>query len=91
MNDMFSNLKAISCETVIGLTNGTSSANRFVMGKKISMMGLVGLSLAGCVQIAAPDKPIVINLNLAIGISGEVKVKLDQASKKLIDEKPEIF
>jgi uncharacterized Fe-S center protein len=43
----------------------------------------------GCVQVQAPDKPIVINLNIAI--RQDVVVSLDKASKKVIEENPEIF
>jgi YnbE-like lipoprotein len=46
-------------------------------------------SLSGCVQVTAPDKPIVINLNIAI--RQEILYKLDAASKKVIEENPEIF
>ena len=50
---------------------------------------LTGLLLSGCVQVTAPDKPIVINLNIAI--RQEVLLRLDQASKKVVEENPEIF
>jgi hypothetical protein len=49
--------------------------------------GLTGLT--GCVQVTAPDKPIVINLNIAI--RQEVLIRLDAASKKVTEENPEIF
>ncbi|MFN3818081.1 YnbE family lipoprotein [Blastomonas sp.] len=45
--------------------------------------------LAGCVTIAAPDKPIVINLN--INIKQEVVYRLDGKAKAVIDENAEIF
>ncbi|QTD57936.1 YnbE family lipoprotein [Parasphingorhabdus cellanae] len=51
----------------------------------------LGLSavLAGCVQVSAPDKPIVINLN--INIKQEVVYRLDGDAKDLINSEAEIF
>ena len=48
-----------------------------------------GFGLQGCVNVAAPDKPIVINLN--INIKQEVVYRLADDAKALIDENPEIF
>lgn len=48
---------------------------------------LTGLS--ACVQISAPDKPIVINLN--INIKQEVVYRLDGDAKNLINEEVDIF
>ncbi len=50
---------------------------------------LAATALPGCVQVQAPDKPIVINLNIAI--RQEVLYRLDQASKEVIEENSEIF
>lgn len=72
------------------LTKGISRAIRFNMRKRIfALLPVAYLSLAGCVQISAPDKPITINLNIAI--RQEILYKLDAASKKVIEENPEIF
>lgn len=72
------------------LTNRIDSAIRRNMGKKIFVLTPVMLAiLGGCVQVTAPDKPIVINLNIAI--RQEILYKLDAASKKVIEENPEIF
>lgn len=46
-------------------------------------------SLAGCVQIDTPDKPIEINLN--INIRQEIVYRLDGDAKKLIEQNSEIF
>jgi YnbE-like lipoprotein len=46
-------------------------------------------ALAGCVTVSAPDKPIVINLN--INIKQEVVYRLDGKAKAVIDENAEIF
>lgn len=50
---------------------------------------LAAAALRVCVQVQAPDKPIVINLNIAI--RQEVLYRLDQASKEVIEENSEIF
>lgn len=47
------------------------------------------LSAAGCVNISAPDKPIVINLN--INVTQEVVYRLDSEAKSLIQQNPGIF
>ena len=55
--------------------------------------GLAGLVLAGmvsgCVQVAAPDKPIEINLN--INIRQEVVVRLQDDVRDLIKKNPGVF
>jgi YnbE-like lipoprotein len=59
---------------------------------KLSLMGIsiaIGLALilAGCaptVQLAAPDKPIVINLN--VKIEHEIRVKVDKELDKVFDD-----
>jgi hypothetical protein len=48
-----------------------------------------GLSITGCVNISAPDKPIEINLNIAV--TQQVVYKLDGAAKELIQQNPGIF
>jgi hypothetical protein len=54
---------------------------------RLAMIGAVGLG--GCVNVSAPDKPIVINLN--INITQEVVYKLDGEAKSLIQNNPGIF
>lgn len=72
------------------LTNRTDSAIRRNMGKAILILTPVLVAtLSGCVQVTAPDKPIVINLNIAI--RQEILYKLAAASEKVIEENPEIF
>ena len=41
------------------------------------------------VQVEAPEKPIVINLN--VKIEHEVRVKVDRELDDLIEEQPELF
>jgi hypothetical protein len=45
--------------------------------------------LSGCVQVAAPEKPIEINLN--INIRQEVVVQLQQDVRDLIKKNPGVF
>ena len=47
------------------------------------------LLTAGCVQVAAPDKPIEINLN--INIRQEVVVRLQEDVRDLIQKNPGVF
>ena len=46
-------------------------------------------ALSGCVQVAAPDRPIEINLN--INIRQEVVVRLQEDVRELIQENPGVF
>lgn len=60
--------------------------------KSLTTAGLVlGMltGLSACVQVTAPDKPIVINLN--INIKQEVVYRLDGDAKSLINEEADIF
>jgi hypothetical protein len=47
------------------------------------------LSLASCVTVKAPDKPIEINLNVAI--KQEVVVRLQQDVQRMIEQNPQAF
>ena len=48
-----------------------------------------GYATTGCVSVTAPDKPIVINLN--INVTQEVVYRLDGQAKSLIQANPGIF
>jgi len=50
---------------------------------------LVPMLASGCVSVNAPDKPIVINLN--INVTQEVVYRLDGEAKSLIQSNPGIF
>jgi hypothetical protein len=90
LNGLFSIWKAGVGHMHSGLTKARDSAIRRKMKKgAILLLPLGGLILPGCVQVAAPDKPIVINLNIAI--RQEVLLRLDEASKKVVEENPGIF
>ena len=52
----------------------------------------LALGLAACtptVKVEAPDKPIVINLN--VKIEQEVRVKIDRDVEELVQENPDLF
>lgn len=72
-----------------GLTGRRNGAILPAMMKGAMLFIPLGAVLSGCVQVTAPDKPIVINLNIAI--RQEVLLRLDEASKKVTEENPEIF
>ncbi|MDD3799271.1 MAG: YnbE family lipoprotein [Novosphingobium sp.] len=60
---------------------GTSGAAMMVMGG--------ALACSGCVSVSAPDKPIVIELN--INIKQEVVYKLDKGVQDMIQDNSGIF
>jgi len=63
-----------------------------VMIKKVIAYGAIAVLAAACqpkLQIVAPDRPIVINLN--IKIDQEVRVRLDQDVDELITNNPDLF
>lgn len=58
-------------------------------GKAVAA-GLAAMAgLGGCVNVTAPDKPIVINLN--INVTQQVVYRLDGQAKQLIQQNPGIF
>ena len=90
MNGLFSLPKAREDYMRHRLTAVGNGAIRPKMKKGAFLFICLSASaLAGCVQVQAPDKPIVINLNIAI--RQEVLYRLDQASKEVIEENSEIF
>jgi hypothetical protein len=63
---------------------------------RVLLAGLVGgiatTTLAACtptVKVEAPDKPIVINLN--VKIEQEVRVKVDRDVDTLLQDNPNLF
>ena len=59
------------------------------MMKTILRIAGLGMCLAGCVQIQAPDKPIEINLN--VNIKQEVVLTLKKDAEDLVNNNPELF
>ncbi len=74
--------------TEFGLRLASVSANIVDMTRIMIVTGVMA-GLAGCVTVNAPDKPIVINLN--ISITQEVVYRLDGEAKSLIQSNPGIF
>ena len=64
----------------------TAILTRTILG---AAAALLAVSLGGCVQVSAPDKPIEINLN--INIRQEVVVRLQQDVRELIERNPGVF
>ena len=69
----------------------TRPAMRRSVGLVKGAVVLVGsaLALSACVSVSAPDKPIVIELN--INIKQEVIYRLAQDAGNTIESNPEIF
>ena len=73
------------------LTDRSDGAIRRNM-RSLTTSGLIlgaSIGLSACVQVSAPDKPIVINLN--INIKQEVVYRLDGDAKDLINKEADIF
>ncbi|OCC23221.1 YnbE family lipoprotein [Croceicoccus estronivorus] len=61
---------------------------RATVGGALVLIG-GALACSGCISVSAPDKPIVIELN--INIKQEVVYKLDKGVQDMIQENSEIF
>lgn len=71
---------------------GAAPMDRYRNGKRRALMAgcaILVAGLAGCVNIAAPDKPIVIELN--INIRQEVIYRLAADAANTIEENADIF
>ena len=64
---------------------------RDMLKRRASLMGVAALAtpLAGCISLAAPEKPIEINLN--VKIEQEVVVRLQRDVENIINENPQDF
>lgn len=58
---------------------------RMIVITALAVAGMTG----GCVNVTAPDKPIVINLN--INVTQEVVYRLDGEAKTAIQQNPGVF
>ncbi|WP_404481996.1 YnbE family lipoprotein [Novosphingobium sp. BL-52-GroH] len=70
----------------------TRSGRRAVRATRIAAMAMTAtgaLGLGGCIQVAAPDKPIVIELN--INIRQEVVYRLAADAAKTVEQNEGIF
>ena len=71
---------------------GAAAMQRHQNGKRRALMAgcaILVAGLAGCVNIAAPDKPIVIELN--INIRQEVIYRLAADAANTVEENADIF
>lgn len=62
---------------------------RTIMTAGFAGLALGTISLGGCIQVKAPDKPIEINLN--VKVQQEVVVRLQRDAQDLIQNNPELF
>lgn len=62
-----------------------------MLKRSVLMLGVLLLALAcqPTVRVEAPKEPITINLN--IKLEAEVRVKLEEAAQKDIEQNPNIF
>ena len=68
------------------LVNG----RKLLAGAFLGLVGLAGaMALSGCISVSAPDKPIVIELN--INIKQEVIYRLAADAGNTIEDNPDIF
>jgi hypothetical protein len=76
--------------------NRAHSAHQVVLGRisaggRLALLAM-GVGLAACnptVKVEAPDKPIVINLN--VKIEQEVRIKVDKDVESLVNNNPNLF
>ncbi|MCB2079518.1 MAG: YnbE family lipoprotein [Novosphingobium sp.] len=59
------------------------------MGAASAVLLLGSMALSACISVEAPDKPIVIELN--INIKQEVIYRLAEDAANTIEENPDIF
>ena len=62
--------------------------NKMVLAPYGALVSAI-VMLPGCIQIAAPDKPIEINLN--VNVKQEVVVRLQKDADDFIANNPELF
>ncbi|MFT4763926.1 MAG: hypothetical protein ACI9OH_001018 [Oleispira sp.] len=57
--------------------------------KAITLLALIIITSACTVKVAAPDKPITINLN--VKIEHEVRIKVEKELEDLFSEESDLF
>ena len=62
---------------------------RLKRGGSLLAAAVLAVPLSGCISLAAPDKPIEINLN--VKIEQEVLVRLQRDVEQIIRENPQDF
>lgn len=79
-----------ACAAKLGtMLEARQQSRKVGQGAVAAVAVLAALGVGGCVSVNAPDKPIVIELN--INIKQEVIYRLSEDAKNTIDENPEIF
>jgi hypothetical protein len=86
-------LVQILCESAYGRRINAVAFHRWAGKLWLSVcVAIAAAALAACqptVKVEAPDKPIVINLN--IKIEQEVRVKVDKEVEDLLKKQPDLF
>lgn len=70
-------------------TNAVMKVRGMMKRAMLASATLLPALTGGCVSVSAPDKPIVINLN--INITQQVVYRLDNQAKELIQGNSSIF
>ena len=66
--------------------------NKRTVSRLALLSSIAGAIIAGCsptIRVEAPDKPIVINMN--IKIDHEIRIKVDRELDSLLDNKKGLF
>ena len=63
--------------------------NRFKQLISVLLIGVVASACTPTVKVQAPDKPIVINLN--VKIEQEVRIRVEKGVEDLLTKNPDIF
>ena len=80
----------LTCAGTLATTAPMNAARRTIrLARVLPLATLASAALGGCVNVTAPDKPIVIELN--VNIRQEVIYRLAEDVRQNIDENPEIF
>ena len=75
--------------TLAAMSGGMQTRRRRLRASPVVSLVMGLAALPGCVSVKAPDKPIVIELN--INIRQEVVYRLSEDAKNTIQSNPEIF
>ena len=67
----------------------TSCGSGWRAARAVLVLVAATLAISGCISVTAPDKPIVIELN--INIKQEVIYRLSADAANTIEKNPEIF
>ena len=66
-----------------------NATDRWMKRTHLASAALLGALTSGCVQVSAPEEPIVIELN--INVEQTVDVNLQEDVENLIENNPELF